>query len=155
MKPSYMQEPWFALLQERAQRPESVRAHMAKQLGISAAALSQVLNASGCYGNGTASTGRIAEKVIHTFGLYTCPHLTAEASGDDQVITAEQCRAFAHREAPTSSPREMQHWQACLQCPHREASAPPVPRALQPRGGRKVIPLVNGNAQEVRHASPR
>ena len=153
MKPGYMTEPWFAILLERAQRPDSVRARIARQLGISAAALSQVLNASGCYGNGTAKTDRIAEKVIHTFGRYTCPHLTAEASGDDQVITAEQCRAFAHRDAPTSSPRDMQHWQACRQCIHREASAPPVPRALQIRGSRKVIPITH--IQEASHASPR
>ena len=152
MKPCYMQQPWFALLQERTQRPRTVRADLARQLGISAAALSQVLNASGCYGNGKASTAHIAEKVIHTFGRYACPHLTAEAAGDDQVITAEQCRAFAHRDAPTSSPREMQHWQACRQCKHREASAPPVPRALQPRGSRKVIPITT--AQEDSNASP-
>lgn len=153
MKPSYMQEPWFALLQERAQRQDAVRAQMARQLGISAAALSQVLNASGCYGNGKAKTDRIADKVVHTFGRYSCPHLTAESAGDDQVITAEQCRAFAHREAPTSSPRDMQHWQACRQCKHREASAPPVPRALQVRCGRKVIAI--NAAQETLHAPPR
>lgn len=156
MKPSYMQEPWFALLMERAQRPDSVRARMARQLGISAAALSQVLNGSGCYGDGKASTGRIAEKVVHTFGRYLCPHLTAESSGEEQVITAEQCRAFAHRDAPISSPREMQHWQACRQCVHREASAPPVARALQPRGARSFSQAVLvTKAQEVRDASPR
>ena len=149
---AYQSAPWFLILRERVQRRDVVRAHVAKQLGISAAALSQVLNGSGCYGNGTASTDRIAEKVIHTFGRYSCPHLTAEASGADQVITAEQCRAYAHRAAPTSSPREMQHWQACRQCKHREASAPPVPRALQPRGSRKVIPITT--AQEDSNASP-
>ena len=149
---AYQTEPWFLMLSDRVQQPGAVRAHIARQLGISAAALSQVLNSSGCYGNGTASTSRIAEKVVHTFGRYACPHLTAEAAGEDQVITAEQCRAFAHREAPTSSPREMQHWQACRQCKHREASAPPVPRALQPRGSRKVIPITT--AQEDSNASP-
>ena len=153
MKLAYQSEPWFAMLSSRVQQPGAVRAHVAKQLGISAAALSQVLNASGCYGNGTAKTDRIAEKVAHTFGRYICPHLTAESSGDDQVITAEQCRAFAHRDAPTSSPREMQHWQACRQCKHREASAPPVPRALQIRGDRKVIAI--NAAQETLHAPPR
>jgi len=153
MKPAYMKEPWFVLLQERAQRPESVRAQIARQLGISAPALSQVLNASGCYGNGKAKTDRIALKVIHTFGRYTCPHLTAEAGGNEQVITAEQCRAYAHRKAPTASPRDMQHWQACLQCSRREASAPPVPRALQPKSRRKLIPITQ--APEVSHASPR
>lgn len=151
MKPSYMHEPWFALLRERAQREGSVRAQIARQLGISAAALSQVLNASGCYGNGKASTAHIAEKVIHTFGRYLCPHLTAESAGDEQIITAEQCRAFAHREAPTASPRDMQHWQACRQCKHRDASAPPAERVLKTRGSRKVIPIT---AQEASNAPP-
>lgn len=140
MKPSYQTEPWFALLRDRAQQPGAVRAHIAKRLGISAAALSQILNGSGCYGSGAAKTDRIAERVIHTFGRYACPYLTEEAGGVECVITAEQCRAYAHRDAPTS-PREMQHWQACRQCQHRDASAPPVARALQPRGPRKVIPI--------------
>ena len=152
MNLAYQSEPWFAMLSSRVQQPGAVRAHIAKQLGISAAALSQVLNGSGCYGNGTAKTDRIADKVVHTFGRYSCPHLTAESGGDDQVITAEQCRVFAHREAPTSSPREMQHWQACRQCKHRDASAPPVLRVLKTRGSRKVIPITT--AQESSHASP-
>lgn len=137
MKPSYMSESWFAILQARVDQPGAVRAHIAKQLGIGPAALSQVLNASGLYGTGVASTKTIANKVVHTFGRYACPHLTDESGGDVQVITAEQCRTFAHRSAPTA-PREMKHWQACNQCAHKEDSAPPIPRAVQPR---KVIPI--------------
>ncbi|WP_314971749.1 hypothetical protein [Comamonas testosteroni] len=152
MNLAYQSEPWFAMLSNRVQQPGAVRAQVARQLGISAAALSQVLNGSGCYGDGTAKTDRIADKVVHTFGRYSCPHLTAESGGDDQVITAEQCRAYAHREAPTSSPREMQHWQACRQCKHRDASAPPVVRPLKARGSRKVIPI--SSAQEGSNASP-
>ncbi|MDH1333243.1 hypothetical protein N5D77_05955 [Comamonas thiooxydans] len=152
MNLAYQSEPWFAMLSNRVQQPGAVRAQVARQLGISAAALSQVLNGSGCYGDGTAKTDRIADKVVHTFGRYSCPHLTAESGGDDQVITAEQCRSYAHREAPTSSPREMQHWQACRQCKHRDASAPPVARPLKTRGSRKVIPI--STAQEGSNASP-
>ncbi|MFE1573759.1 hypothetical protein ACFIQG_18355, partial [Comamonas odontotermitis] len=137
MKPTYMSEAWFSILQARVDQPGTVRAHIAKQLGIGPAALSQVLNASGEYGKGTASTSRIADKVTHTFGRYACPHLTDEASGEECVITAEQCRAYAHRPAPTA-PREMKHWQACNRCVHKESSAPPVPRAVQHR---KVIPI--------------
>lgn len=133
---TYMQEPWFALLQSRTHG--TPRSQVAKQLGISGAMLSQVLNGSGEYGKGKASTARIADKVLHTFGRYTCPHLTEEAGGEPQAITAEQCRAYAHREPPTGSPRAMQHWQACRQCPHRDASAPPIPREVRPR---KVIPI--------------
>lgn len=137
MTPSYQQEPWFALLLSRTEGTQ--RSQVAKQLGISPATLSQVLNGSGLYGTGQASTERIADKVTHTFGRYTCPHLTEEAAGEPQVVTAGQCRGYAHSAPPTGSPRAMQHWQACRQCPHKTASAPPVPRAIHPRN--KVIPI--------------
>ncbi|HRL97849.1 MAG TPA: hypothetical protein PLE22_00205 [Acidovorax sp.] len=133
---SYQQEPWFALLQSRTEGTQ--RTLIAKQLGISPATLSQVLNGSGLYGTGQASTERIADKVLHTFGRYTCPHLTEEAAGEPQVVTAAQCRAYAHSAPPTGSPRAMQHWQACRQCPHKAASAPPALRDPQPRPKRFV-----------------
>lgn len=126
---TYRQEPWFALLRSRVDAEGATQADIARQLGISGGALSQVLNGTGAYGSGTASTERIGDRVIHTFGRYACPHLTDEAGGEPQVITAERCRAYAHRPAPTSSPRDMQHWQACRACKHMAASAPPVPRA--------------------------
>ncbi|MCB1998418.1 MAG: hypothetical protein KDG57_21530 [Rhodoferax sp.] len=128
MSRPYMQEPWFVLLVSQCeQRPRSA---VARLLGLSPATLSQVLNASGLYGTGAASTTRIADKVVHTFGRYPCPHLTAEEGGAPQVITAEQCRAWAHRPAPTGSPRAMQHWQACRQCPHAAHTAPPQPKPV-------------------------
>ena len=136
MKPPYMSESWFELLQKRTEGQQ--RTQVAKTLGISPATLSQVLNGSGEYGKGTASTSRVADKVIHTFGRYVCPHLTEEAGGVSQEVTADQCRAHAHRSAP-STPRDMRHWQACNQCPHKAASAPPVARVVQPHN--KVIPI--------------
>ena len=136
MKPPYMSESWFELLQKRTEGQK--RTQVAKTLGISPATLSQVLNGSGEYGKGTASTARVADKVVHTFGRYVCPHLTEEAGGVSQEVTADQCRAHAHRSAP-STPRDMRHWQACNQCPHKAASAPPVARVVQPRN--KVIPI--------------
>ena len=136
MKPPYMSESWFELLQKRTEGQQ--RTQVAKTLGISPATLSQVLNGSGEYGKGTASTARVADKVVHTFGRYVCPHLTEEAGGVSQEVTADQCRAHAHRSAP-STPRDMRHWQACTQCPHKAASAPPVARVVQPRN--KVIPI--------------
>ena len=136
MKPPYMSESWFELLQKRTEGQQ--RTQVAKTLGISPATLSQVLNGSGEYGKGTASTSRVADKVVHTFGRYVCPHLTEEAGGVFQEVTADQCRAHAHRSAP-STPRDMRHWQACNQCPHNAASAPPVARVVQPRN--KVIPI--------------
>ena len=136
MKPPYMSESWFELLQQRTEGQK--RTQVAKTLGISPATLSQVLNGSGEYGKGTASTARVADKVVHTFGRYVCPHLTEEAGGVSQEVTADQCRAHAHRSAP-STPRDMRHWQACNRCPHKAASAPPVARVVQPRN--KVIPI--------------
>ena len=130
--PGYMAQPWFALLNERC--AGSNRSKVAVMLGISPAALSQVLNASGKYGTGEAKTDRIADRVLHTFGRFECPHLTEQAEGGESiVITAEQCRAYAHRDVPIGSPRELQHWQACQQCPHMAASAPPTPREVKPR----------------------
>ena len=127
----YMQEPWFLLLTDRCKG--AVRARIAAQLGISNTALSMVMNGTGPYGDGSASTTRFAERVVHTFGRYACPHLTAEAGGEECVITADQCRGYAHRSPPTGSPRAMQHWQACRQCHHREASAPPIEKTPVPR----------------------
>jgi len=141
---SYQQEPWFALLRTRVDAEGATQAGIARLLGVSGPTLSQVLNGTGAYGSGLASTERIANRVLHTFGRYPCPHLTDEAGGEERVVTAEQCRAYAHRAAPTGSPRDMQHWQACRSCPHQEASAPPVPRAVHHR---KVIPI--HNAQEA------
>ena len=141
----YMSAPWFALLRQRCEG--AVQTHIARQLGISATTLNMVLNGTGPYGSGAAKTDRVADRVLHTFGRYPCPHLTEEAGGEERVVTAEQCRAYAHRPAPTAGPRDMQHWQACRQCKHLAASAPPMPRAVQRRN---VIPITPQN-QEARH----
>ncbi len=130
--PVYMAESWYSLLKTRCVGGN--RSKVALALGISAPTLSQVLNGSGKYGTGEAKTDRVADRVMHTYGRYVCPHLTSETGGDQVVhVTADECRGFAHREPPTGSPREMQHWQACHQCPHKAASAPPQPREVIPR----------------------
>lgn len=143
----YMQEPWFLLLTERCKG--AVRARIAAQLGISNTALSMVVNGTGPYGDGSASTARFAERVIHTFGRYACPHLTSEAGGEECVITADQCRGYAHRPPPTGSPRSMQHWQACRQCHHREASAPPVEKTPVPRKTARPTPAKEVSSDAV------
>lgn len=129
----YKKEPWFALLENAAQTQK--RAQLAQRLGVSAPVISQVLNGSGKYGDGSASTERLAAKVQHTLGRYACPHLSEQSGfGDKSVlITADECRAYAHRPAPAGSPRDMQHWQACNQCPHKAHTAPPVAREVKPR----------------------
>lgn len=129
----YKKEPWFALLQGACDRMK--RKDVALALGVSPPVISQVLNASGKYGSGEAGTDKLAAKVVHTFGRYPCPHLSAQSGfgPDAVVITAEECRGYAHRPAPTGSPRDMQHWQACNACPHKAHTAPPEPREVKPR----------------------
>ena len=134
MTQPYMQERWFSLLQA-ACKPPTVKAEVALRLGVSAPMLYQVLNGSGLYGSGKASTRRLADKVLHQLGSYLCPHLT-EQMGEDRVITSDQCRTYAHRPAPTASPRDLAHWQACRKCPHRASAAPPLQRPVVPRKGR-------------------
>lgn len=134
MKPAYMNEPWFAMLQAACDRTGN-RSEVAATLGVSAPTVYQVLNGSGLYGSGKASTKRLADKVLHQLGAFVCPHLT-EQNNQQQVITADECRGYAHREAPTSRPRAMEHWQACRKCEHFNKSAPPVARPVIPRKGR-------------------
>lgn len=127
----YMQEPWFALLQAACQRENKNR--VALRLGVSAAAVGQVLNGSGNYGNGKASPAKLAERVLHKFGSYECPHLT-EMFAEARVITADECRTHAHRETvPIGSPGAMAHWRACNTCPHKPLAAPAVPKVPKPR----------------------
>ena len=131
-KPEYMAMPWYALLRDRCSASNQTK--VSEQLGVSRAAVCCVVNGIGPYGDGSASTARIADRVLHTFGRYECPHLTEQAEpGERVVVTADQCRAFAHRVVPVGSPRELQHRQASRRGPHTAASAPPVERPAKPR----------------------
>lgn len=133
----YKNEPWYQLLDAAAKNMK--KKEVAAALGVSAPQLSQVMNGTGKYGTGEASTRKLGDKVLHTFGRYTCPHLTEQA-GQPTEVTAEQCRSHAHRPAPAGSPRDMQFWQACNACPHKAHSAPPVVRDPQPRKPQGATP---------------
>jgi hypothetical protein len=110
------------------------RAQVATRLGVSAPVVTQVLNGTGAYGSGKASTAKLFIKVEATFGHWACPHLTEQSdSGAPQVITAARCRELAHRTVPTGSPRDLAHWQACRKCPHYVPTTPPVARPVVPR----------------------
>lgn len=136
-QPAYFSEPWFAMLQRACEATS--RKKVADALSVSPPVVSQVLNGSGKYGAGLAKTDKLAVRVMHTYGRYVCPHLTSQSTGPDVMVSADECRSYAHRPAPAGSPRDMQHWQACLQCPHkRHTEAPaekpqqaPRPRLLQ------------------------
>ncbi len=132
---TYTTQPWFALLKAAAETMQ--RKALAQLLGVSAPQISQVLNGTGRYGSGQASTQKLAAKVLHNLGRYECPHLS-EQQGSSIVIDASACRGFAHRKAPTGSPRDMQHWQACNTCPHKAHTAAPQARAVVPRKQKNV-----------------
>lgn len=122
----YMQEHWFQMLLAECDRTGN-KAAVAERLGVSAPLVYQVLSGTGEYGKGTASTKRIADKVLHQLGSYPCPHLS-EQHEEVRVISSDECRRYAHRAPPTGSPRELRHWQACRKCPHFTPAAPPQPR---------------------------
>lgn len=147
---TYQNEAWFALLQTACQT--QMRCKVAEALGVSAPLLSQVLNGSGKYGTGEASTAKLADRVMHTFGRYDCPHLS-EQNGAPHVITSDECRVFAHRPAPVGSPRDMQHWQACNTCPHKAHTAPAAPREVKPRKARATEAPISSPSQEAGHES--
>ena len=137
--PAYMADPAFAML--RAACEGARRAQVATRLGVSPPVVTQVLNGTGAYGSGQASTRKLFIKVEATFGHWACPHLTEQSNdGQPQVITAARCRELAHRTVPTGSPRDLAHWQACRKCPHYAPTAPPQPRPKVPRKGRQTIP---------------
>lgn len=128
----YMAEPGFALLVAACK--DAPRAQVAKRLGVSAPVVGQVLNGSGAYGSGKASPRKLFARVEAAYGHWPCPHLTEQSEdGQPQVISASRCRDLAHRAAPTGSPRDIAHWQACRRCPHAAATTPPVPRPKVPR----------------------
>lgn len=137
MTPTYQSEAWFAMLQDAVAR--SNQSEVARQLARSATTINLVLHGKGNYGNGKASTGALAQRVVDTFGNWDCPYL----SDDDtpRTINAEQCRTYAHREAPTGSPRDLAHWRACRTCPMKDHSAPPPQRIVIPRQRRQPEPI--------------
>ncbi len=140
MTPAYMTEPWFAVLQRACATHR--QSHVARRLGISGGAVSQLLNGTGLYGDGRARTDRMAERVIYEFDRFACPYLSDGQGGEGAVvITSSQCRAWALRPVPTSSPREIQHWQACQQCPNRLlAMATDPPKNQKPKPQQEPSP---------------
>lgn len=131
---AYMREPWFALL--LAAIAASDQSAVARAIGRSPSLVNQVIKGSGAYGSGAASTAAIARRVLDVFGQWACPFLSDDVSGDasaQRVITSAQCRTYAHRDAPTGSPRDLAHWRACRTCPNRARSAPPAHRPVMQR----------------------
>lgn len=116
----YMQEDWFAVLKDEAERSSLRR--LGEKLGYSKTALSMILRGT-YYGK----TDKAAAAVRHALLRYTCPH-----SGETMSATA--CRTIAHAPPPTHNPIKMQQWRACQNCPKRPSenqdSAKPKPKPL-------------------------
>jgi transcriptional regulator with XRE-family HTH domain len=134
----YSHEAWYGLLLAACQR--ETRARIAERLGVSPSVVTQVLNGSGLYGTGQASTARLAAKVLHKFGSYVCPHLTAMFA-EERHISAAECRTHAHAAtAPIGSPGQLAHWRACSTCEHKPQTAPAAPRPVRKRKGKTAEP---------------
>lgn len=104
---------WLEILRQAVEDNPRGIAGVAEQIDVSRTALSLVLG-----GKYPAKADRIAARVLDTYARIDCPHL-------GETVTQAQCREFAHRAAPTNSPRDMRHWRACQACPLNPAEGDP------------------------------
>jgi len=89
---------------------EVARSNMTKagqRIGMSRSAVSLVL--ANRYPS--PSTAGVERRVLNVLGRLDCVAL-------DAVVNAEQCQSYREKPAPTHNPQAMQHWVACLHCPH-------------------------------------
>lgn len=106
----YMSTDWFKSLQ--AEVSKSTVTAVAVQMGICRPKLAQVLNGSGLYGSGKASTAKIEAEYRRTFEQITCTF-------NSKQVSIAHCREHALRPAPTHNPRLMMQWQSCQTCPNK------------------------------------
>ena len=81
---------WMKLLTEAVARSNKTK--VALELGVSRTTISLVMS-----GNYPASTDKIAERVLNTYGRVVCPFLGVE-------ITLAECKKHHEASVPTSSP---------------------------------------------------
>lgn len=101
---------WRLLFEQALAAANGSRTIVAEQLGVSRTMVS--LAAADKY------HGRLdafASRVLAAYDGFTCPHLA-------ERVTANDCKTYALRPAPTSSAREGRHWRACQSCPHKPNS---------------------------------
>lgn len=99
---------WLTLLKQACDQTSMTE--VAEKLDISRTTISLVI--SGKY---PAKTDKIETKVLNVYGKVSCPFLGVE-------ITQTECKKHHTNMAPTSSPRAMKHWRACLTCPHSKSN---------------------------------
>lgn len=110
---------WLELIQQQLNLGLSIQL-VAKKIGVSRSALSQIINKCGPYGTGMSSTKNIERKTLEILDKFVCPHLS-ETRGEEVLINGELCRSYALRTVPTGVAHQVRHWQACQQCPLKPA----------------------------------
>lgn len=99
---------WIRLL--AAEVEASNRTEAGKRIGVSRTAVSLVL----ANNYSSPSTAGIERRVLAALDGRDCP-----AQG--KRISAEECREFRERPAPTHNPMAMRIWRTCQGCPHNPA----------------------------------
>jgi transcriptional regulator with XRE-family HTH domain len=112
--PGYMDERWFVLL--RAACRGRRQAAIAARLGLSGGTVSQVLNGTGKYGTGQATTTRIARRVLEVLGhggdgpagAKPFRHAADHAAGS--VLARRICATLRKEGGWWSAPNLARHW---------------------------------------------
>ncbi|NVF15967.1 hypothetical protein [Vreelandella maris] len=96
---------WIVLLADEVRATN--RKITAERIGVSRSAVSLAL--ANRYPS--PSTASIEKKVLEALDGLDCPALAI-------TISAEQCRDYRARPAPTHNPMAMRMWKHCQRCPH-------------------------------------
>lgn len=104
---------WLEILEAAiARRGQGGQAAVARELGYSATTISLVRR-----GKYPGSMDRIAARVMDLLGDVACPFL-------GEAIAAAECRRIHSAPVPTSNPKALRHWAACLTCVHFKGARP-------------------------------
>lgn len=98
---------WRQLFDQALSDANGNKKVVADQLGVSRTMVSLVVK-----GTYHGRMDKFERLVLDALDGFACPHLGSR-------VTANACRGYALREAPTSSAREARHWRACQACPHK------------------------------------
>jgi len=101
---------WLNILKTELENGKSI-AQVGREIGYSRTAVSLAIK-----GNYPGGTKKIATATLAKYtNRLMCPHMGT-------AITFIECRAFAAKSMPTSSPRELKHWSACKRCTKKTAN---------------------------------
>lgn len=112
-----LDEEALELMRRRLDYHDGSRAALAREIGVSRAAVSQALD--GKYPSGT---GKLRARVIEALAeMVKCPHLGA-------ALAPGVCKAARERKLSTvsGSRSDVKHWQACQNCRNNPARRAPA-----------------------------